>query len=168
MSSPWIVRTPGQDVRFIENRRGARGEPVGVNSETANSALFFATCELYDRVPEALGATLELYFRLNSTRAVIAQRDAQNLSSNQIEHLVTWLTRAVASGLIGIQKQVPVRTRPRNRVDEGQVLGPASVDVAPESVLAEDICWPCLKRAAASARTLRAAASAGAPFVTNA
>jgi hypothetical protein len=168
MSNTWIVRTPGHDFRFVERRRYGQGEPVDVDSESAKDALFFATCELHDRDPEALEATLELYFRVSSARTDIMQYDVQNLSPNQVEQLATWLTRAVASGLVGIQKQVAVRTRPWKRLDEAPVLGPVSADTEPESLPKEDICWPCQRRAAASARTLCAAAKAGAPFVANA
>lgn len=75
------------------------------------------------------------------------------------------LARAVATGKVRIAKTPAEPLASWGALEEE---APAEPVVRPEPAPAperEDICWPCLQRAGASAQALREAAAEGVPFV---
>jgi hypothetical protein len=79
--------------------------------------------------------------------------------------LVEQLAVALAAGKVRMAK-VPVE--PLGAWDgepEEQALAERVTSAAQPVPEQEDICWPCLLRAAASSRALREAASGGAPYI---
>ncbi len=75
------------------------------------------------------------------------------------------LARAVATGRVRVGQAPAARLSTWGAlVEEAQAEPVVRPEPAPPPEQ-EDICWPCLLRAAASARALREAAADGAPFV---
>lgn len=166
MQNRWLLRTPFGDFRFKEGRLGrADGTPVEFDFELVSAILFFASCDLQARTPDALAAVMALRSSSESIHARFTSKGHCDVAPPQIEELNVWLERAVGDGRVRIERQTLCRTRAKQRPVTSQEKRPVSPTESAEAPPDEDECLPCQARARASARVLREAAEQGVPFV---
>ncbi|WP_437683352.1 hypothetical protein [Sorangium sp. So ce131] len=75
------------------------------------------------------------------------------------------LARAVAAGRVRLTALQATPHASWGKMVEEEPATPAAQPARAPAPEQEDVCWPCLQRAAASAQTLREAAANGVPFI---